>query len=130
MRSSIGVHTASIFKKVTLKEAGLIYNDFEKYGKETKKLKIRPIRVGKVSTDADPFIRKLCSTNKQFYRMEYADKRKGIRWEMRRGNSSPTYIRMRSNDVDRPCSIKAKVTPRVMGNAVSDDAVCTTNPHA
>ena len=114
MRSSIGFHTASVFKKTTLKESYNLYDDFEKFGNETKELRIRPIRVNELSPDADKFVKQLYSLLPKYHRMEYADKGKGIRWDMRRSKRSPAYIKSKlDGEEDKPCSIKAKITPGV-----------------
>jgi len=107
MRSSIGIHTANIFKKTTWKESSSLYEDFDKFGNETRELRTRPLRINEISSDADEFIKRLYSSLPQYYRMEYARKDKGIRWEIRRSKSSPAYIK-KVNGEDKPCSIKAK----------------------
>lgn len=109
MRSSIGIHTANIFKKMTWKESSSLYEDFEKFGNATKELRTRPLRINEISPGADEFIKRLHSSLPQYYR---ARKDKGIRWEIRRSKISPAYIKKVSGE-DKPCSIKAKITPKV-----------------
>lgn len=114
MRSSIGCHTANIFMKATTKEAALIYEDFIRYGKETGKIRVRPIRTTKIDPHADPFIKKLFSGLPKFHRMEYLCREKGLKWELRRSMSSPAYITQKLTGEDKPCSIKAKINPRIL----------------
>jgi hypothetical protein len=128
MCSSIGWHTATIFKKLTLKEAYSLYGDFKKFGNETKEIKTYPIRVPKIPPDANEFTKWVYSSPPEYHRMEYLNKRKGLRWEMRSSESSPAYIKSKM-DEDKPCSIKAKITPKVLNgendylNAATEDCL-------
>lgn len=124
MRSSIGIHTANIFKKTTWKESSALYDDFEKFGNETKELRTRPLHINEISSDADEYIKRLYSGLPKYYRMEYARKDKGIRWEIRRNKISPAYIK-KENGEDKPCSIKAKITPKVL-NGENDYVAAAT----
>lgn len=114
MRSSIGCHTANIFMKITVKEAALIYEDFMRYEKETGGIRIRPIHTTKIDSNTDPFIKKLYSSLPKIHRIEYLCKNKGIRWELRRNTRSPAYITQKQSGEDKPCSIKAKINPKIL----------------
>lgn len=114
MYSSIGFHTASIFMKTTVKEAALIYEDFIRYGKETREIRVRPIRTTKINPNADQFIKNLYASLPQFHKMEYPCQGKGLSWELRRRMKSPAYITQKLTGEDKPCSIKATINPKVL----------------
>ncbi|WIW71473.1 hypothetical protein [Anaerosinus gibii] len=124
MHSSIGIHTANIFKKTTWKESTSLYDDFKKFENETKELRTRPLHINEISSDSDECIKRLYAGLPKYYRMEYARKDKGIRWEMRRNKISPGYIK-KENGEDKPCSIKAKITPKVL-NGENDYVAAAT----
>ncbi len=126
MRSSIGWHTANVFMKTTGKEAASIYEDFVRYGKETGKIRTRPIRTIEIAPDADKFIKNLFSGLPKIHRMEYPGEDKGIRWELRRSMRSPAYITTKLVGEDKPCSIKAKINPKVL-NGETDYLTAATS---
>ena len=45
--------------------------------------------------------------------MEYPCQKKGLSWELRRRMKSPAYITQKLIGEDKPCSIKAKINPKV-----------------
>lgn len=114
MRSSIGFHTFTVFMKTTLKEAGAIYDDFERFRKKTREIKIRPIDKTKIKHGADEFIKRLYSGLTKVHRMEYTCKDKGLSWGMRRSISSPAYIKANLVGEDKSCTIRATLNPKVL----------------
>lgn len=114
MRSSIGYHTAMVFMKITKTEAMSIYEDFVRYGNKTGEIRTRPIHTTTIDSDADKFIKQLYSGLSKIHRMEYTCKDKGLRWDMRRSISSPGYIKSNFVGEDTPCTIKAKINPKVL----------------
>lgn len=120
MRSSIGYHTATVFMKTTRKEAISIYEDFVRYGNKTGEIRTRPINMTTIDSDGDKFIKQLYSGLPKMHRMEYTCKDKGLRWDMRRSVSSPGYIKSNlvGDGEDMPCTIKAKINPKVLSGDV------------
>lgn len=125
--SSIGYHTTSMFMKLTTKEIAELYKDFENFAKETKELGIRPIRTNGASPNADEFIKKLYSDFPKYDRMDYKSKNKGIRWDMRRRKNSPAFIKAKLVGEDKPCSIKAKINPKVLTGETDSLSAATEN---
>ena len=116
MDFSLGYHTFAIFLKLSYRDSKTLYQDFLKCDE------IRAYRIRKVELpiDADEFTKYLYSTYPQYYVMDYPGKNKGITWVMRVSKTSPSYItnlalsdRRRSVEVDKPCSIRAIINPKV-----------------
>jgi len=115
--SSLGYHTFSIVKKLTVEEAWTLYRDFKKYENETGNIRVRPSKKFKVNPNADDFTKRLNSSMPIYHIIEYPGEYKGLRWELRLSKKSPAYIDNYSNE-DMPCSIKTKINPKVLAGII------------
>lgn len=109
-KTSRGFHTVTIVKKLTKKEALKLIEDFESYA-ETKEIKFFQIRKLKSSGHLDEFTKWLYSTFPDYYIAHYPEN-KGILWLLRYSNISPGFIKQ--GEVDKPCSIKATINPKIL----------------
>ncbi len=110
LNSSLGNHTFTPFRALTLKDAQLLKTDLFNYRDITGEIRIRP--PDKMDSSENSFINKLNSTLPKYYRIEYTDKYKGISWLLRISNNSPKFFNSAA-DEDKPCSIKATINPKV-----------------
>ena len=119
--TSLGYHTIYPYKKLTTKERSLLYNDFANFQKATGEIKIYEKGL-RLPPNVTGFFKELYTSPPVFYRMSYHRNDMGLRWDMRRRNYSPGFIRKPpgwldkpvgyyDND-DKPCSIKAKINPK------------------
>lgn len=108
--TSRGFHTVTIVRKLTKKEALKLIDDFESYA-ETKDINFFQIRKPKSSGHSDEFTKWLHSTFPDYYIAHYP-KRKGILWLLRDSNISPGFIK--PGEIDKPCSIKATINPKIL----------------
>lgn len=108
--TSRGFHTVTIVRKLTKREALKLINDFESYA-ETKDINFFKIRKLKSSAHSDEFIKWLYSSFPDYYVAHYT-KSKGILWLLRYSNISPGFIK--PGEIDRPCSIKATINPKIL----------------
>lgn len=106
MLSSIGFHTLSLYKKLTNKEAGLLYMAF----KDHNDAYIIPDKNNKSvpKNNNDPFFFSFSN----YYYVIYNDKNKGLSWKLRTSVSSP-YFRSKSENEHKPCSIQVKINPKI-----------------
>ncbi len=109
-KTSRGFHTVTIVKTLTKKEALKLIEDFESYA-ETKDIKFFQIRKLKSSGHSDEFTKWLYSTFPDYYIAHYPES-KGILWLLRYSNISPGFIKR--GEVDKPCSIKATINPKIL----------------
>lgn len=109
--TSRGFHTVTIVKKLTKKEASKLITDFQSYS-ETNDIKFFQIRKLKSNDDSDKFIKWLHSAHSEYYIAHYLTQNKGILWLLRYSNISPGFIK--PGEVDRPCSIKATINPKIL----------------
>jgi len=109
--TSRGFHTVTIVKKLTKKEALELIADFQSYA-ETNDIKFFQIRKTKSPDDSDEFTKWLHSAFPEYYIAHYLPKSKGILWLLRYSNISPGFIK--PGEVDRPCSIKATINPKIL----------------
>jgi hypothetical protein len=110
VNSSLGNHTFTPFKTLTFEDAHSLKNDFYNHMNETGEIRIRP--PNKIESSENTFINKLNSTMPKYYNIEYTEKYKGISWLLRISNNSPKFFNSAA-DEDKPCSIKAKINPKV-----------------
>ncbi len=109
-KTSRGFHTVTIVKTLTKKEALKLIEDFESYA-EKKEIKFFQIRKLKSSGHLDEFTKWLYSTFPDYYIAHYPEN-KGILWLLRYSNISPGFIKQ--GEVDKPCSIKATINPKIL----------------
>ncbi len=109
-KTSIGFHTVTIVKTLTKKEALKLIEDFERYA-ETNDIKFFQIRKLKSLGHLDEFTKWLYSTFPDYYIAHYPEY-KGILWLLRYSNISPGFIK--HGEVDKPCSIKATINPKIL----------------
>ncbi len=70
-------------------------------------------------------MRYLYSSSQKYYCFHYPNRDKGIHWILRYGNISPGFIK--PNEVDRPCSIKATINPKILTGEQDYLAASTSN---
>ena len=109
-KTSRGFHTVTIVKTLTKKEALKLIEDF-KYYAGTNNIKFFQIRKLKASGHVDEFTKWLYSTFPDYYIAHYPEY-KGILWLLRYSNISPGFIKQ--GEVDKPCSIKATINPKIL----------------
>ncbi len=109
-KTSMGFHTVTIVKTLTKKEALKLIEDFESYA-ETNDIKFFQIRKLKYSGHLNEFTKWLYSTFPDYYIAHYPEN-KGILWLLRYSNISPGFIKQ--GEVDKPCSIKATINPKIL----------------
>jgi len=112
MNTSLGFHTFTISKKLTTKEAEMLINDFKSYMEKTGEIAVFPIRKVRAPDDADGFTRWLYANFSQYYVLHYTKQNKGIIWLLRCNDVSPGFIK--PGEIDRPCSIKATINPKIL----------------
>lgn len=112
--TSIGYHTFNIFHKLTVYEANTILNDAYNCQKRTGEIRVRPLIMNDDKPDSNEFTEKLKSGSRYFL-IEYTTKHKGLSWLLRLSQKSPGFITMdmSAGDEDRPCSIKARINPKL-----------------
>ncbi|WP_371375529.1 hypothetical protein [Sporomusa aerivorans] len=108
--TSQGFHTITIVKKLTKKEASKLIADFQSYS-ATNDIKFVPIHELKSTDNSDEFIKWLHSSFSKYY-IGYYPESKGILWLLRYSNISPGFIK--PGEVDKPCSIKATINPKIL----------------
>ncbi len=108
--TSQGFHTITIVKKLTKKEASKLIADFQSYS-ATNDIKFVPIHELKSTDKSDEFIKWLHSSFSKYY-IGYYPESKGILWLLRYSNISPGFIK--PGEVDKPCSIKATINPKIL----------------
>lgn len=104
----MGYHTITIFKKLTFKEAILLYKHFQAYGE----LEIYPSSNYRIAPNSSEFIKLLNCGLAQYYKTKYRIKYKGINWTLRISKASPGFI-SQNDDENKPCSILARINPKV-----------------
>ena len=109
LKSSLGFHTFTITKSITLKEAQTLYTDFYKY----KSVNIIPEKVPAAPEGADDFTKSIYDRPPRYYTIVYPNKGKGIKWRLRFSHSSPKYFNYDQDD-DRPCSVQAIINPKLL----------------
>lgn len=92
MFTSLGYHTFTIFRRLTIDEAVALLREFKRHRNETGEIRVRPARDGK--GDIIP----------NFHIIEYINGNKGITWTI-------TYNYLLG---EKPYSIKAKVNPKIL----------------
>lgn len=111
--TSIGYHTFSIFHKLTVYEGDTVLNDAYDCQKNTNEIRVRPLTWNDDELNSDEFTEKLKSGSRYFL-IEYTTKHKGLSWILRLSQKSPGFIPFdNSKDDDRPCSIKARINPKL-----------------
>lgn len=111
--SSIGHHTINMFHKLTVEEGNAILDNAFKLQKSTKEIRVRPLNMGGDISDSDNFTQNL-KCNSSYFQIEYTTKYKGLSWLLRLSLRSPGFITFNSGEEDdHPCSIKAKINPKV-----------------
>ena len=108
--TSRGFHTMTIVKKLTKKEAKKLIAEFQCYA-ETNDIQFFSIRDLKLNDDSNEFIKWLYSSVSEYY-VGYYPQYKGILWLLRYSNISPGFIKQ--GEVDKPCSIKATINPKIL----------------
>ncbi len=109
--TSRGFHTVTIVKTLTKKEALKLITDFQSYA-ETNDIKFFRIRDIKSTDNSDEFIKWLRSAFPDYYIAYYLPQSKGLLWLLRDSNISPGFIK--PGEIDRPCSIKATINPKIL----------------
>jgi len=117
MRSSIGIHTMTISKRMEYKEALKLFESFKKFRDETKEIRLRPFIFKK--QDLYGVWNEYNKTNCK--KIEYIEKNKGLSWEMSVKRENPIYIKC------KPCSIKAKITPNVLSGEKDNISAATAD---
>lgn len=111
--TSIGYHTFNIFHKLTVCEGDTILNDAYERQKRTGEIRVRPLIMNDGKLDSDELTEKLKSGSRYFL-IEYTTKHKGLSWLLRLSPKSPGFITFDSSkDDDHPCSIKARINPKL-----------------
>jgi hypothetical protein len=112
--TSMGYHTFSLFRKLTVSEGAALLDAFKKYGKRTGIIRVRPLWMDDTDHYSDEFLEKIKSRS-QYHIVEYTAGNVGLRWLLRLSSSSPGFIShsLGRGDVDRPCSIKATINPKL-----------------
>lgn len=121
--TSQGFHTVTIVKKLTKKEASKLITDFQSYS-ATNDIKFVPIHKLKSTDNSDEFIKWLHSSFSEYY-IGYYPKSKGILWLLRYSNISPGFIK--PGEVDKPCSIKATINPKILTGEMDYLAAATVD---
>ena len=112
MNSILGYHTYSIYKTKTAKDGKEVLEDAFSYMDESGEIRVRPDKKNiDISKIKDKFFRALASSSSRRYRIEYITEPKGLRWDLRLNKYLPRYI-FTLRDEEKPCSIKAKITPK------------------
>ena len=109
-KTSSGFHTITIVKKLTKKEASKLIADFQSYS-TTNNIKFEQIHKSQSNDSSDEFIKWLQLSFSKYY-IGYYPEGKGIRWLLRYSNVSPGFIKQ--GEVDKPCSIKATINPKIL----------------
>ena len=109
-KTSRGFHTVTIVKTLTKKEASKLIADFQSYS-ATNDIQFVPIYKLKSTDNSDEFIKWLHSSFSKYY-IGYYPENKGILWLLRYSNISPGFIKQ--GEVDKPCSIKATINPKIL----------------
>ena len=112
--TSIGFHTFNIFHTLTVYEGSALLNHAYECRDRTGAVTVRQLGLDDADSDTDDFTEKLKSKSRYFL-IEYTAKHKGLSWLLRLTPKSPGFIIPDSNrgDVDRPCSIKARINPKL-----------------
>ena len=112
MNTVLGHHTFSICEPKTIDDGFGVRKDAFLYMNESGEIRVRPDKKNvDISKIKDKFLRSLASSLSRRYRIEYISEPKGLSWDLRLSPYSPSYIR-RWSDEDKPCSVKAKITPK------------------
>lgn len=112
--TSMGHHTFNIFHTLTVYEGDTALNHAYNCQKCTGEIRVRPLMMNDDDLDSDEFTEKLKSGSRYFL-IEYTAKHKGLSWLLRLSPKSPGFITANRNgdDEDRPCSIKARINPKL-----------------
>lgn len=112
--TSMGYHTFNIFHKLTVYEGDTLLNDALNCQKNTGEIRVRPLMMNDDDWGSGEFTEKLKSGSRYFL-IEYTTKHKGLSWLLRLSPKSPGFITMdmSAGDEDRPCSIKARINPKL-----------------
>lgn len=112
--TSMGHHTFNIFHTLTVYEGDTALNHAYNCQKCTGEIRVRPLMMNDDHLDSDEFTEKLKSGSRYFL-IEYTAKHKGLSWLLRLSPKSPGFITANRNgdDEDRPCSIKARINPKL-----------------
>ena len=108
--TSRGFHTMTIAKKLTKKEAKKLIAEFQSYA-EINEFNFFQIRELKSDDASNEFIKWLYSSASEYYIGCYPQY-KGILWLLRYSKCSPGFIKQ--GEVDKPCSIKATINPKIL----------------
>jgi hypothetical protein len=113
-KTSQGFHTFTVVMRLTVKEMRELIKDFMRCMNVTGLIKFFPLDFnrGKVPDDADEFTQKLYSSSTRYFVAHYTDRSRGIIWLLRYSNASHGFIR--PGEVDRPCSIKVTINPKIL----------------
>jgi len=112
MLSSIGFHTVTFYKKLTLQEAKSLYHSFRGH----EEMNIIPYKRKVIEYNGeDAFIKKLYDdfndSLPQHYDVIYR-RPMGIKWSLRVSFKSPEFKNTNEKEY-KPCSIKATINPKI-----------------
>lgn len=107
----MGYHTFNIFRKLTIEEGDDLLNAAYKRCDQNGAIRVRPLQKDDADVCTDEFTKKLKNQSRYFL-IEYTTKQKGLSWLLRLSPKSPGFFISPGDDVDHPCSIKARINPK------------------
>lgn len=120
MTASLGYHTFTIYMKLTIEESLELRRAFEQYSDVYYVKNYQD----KIEYECkDEFLRNLLRSSPRYYNFRYRRRckgytlpmDKGLKWTLRHRKSSPSFlIDPSSDEVDKPCSIKATINPKTL----------------
>jgi hypothetical protein len=113
MKSSVGYHTISLYRKLSINEAELLLRIFENR-------KDVFITKNEYSSETGTY-------RFNYYNIEYLDRQKGIKWILKAADIPPG-VKSRFNDEYKPCSIKVTINPKIFAG-IKDYVSTSTYEH-
>ena len=107
--SALGFHTFSISKRLTLKEAKRLFNDFHNY----QNVSIIPEKILKPSKNTNGSGIQLDYMRPSYLNIVYPHQKKGIKWCLSCSPVLPHYLCYDKRYENKTCSIQATINPKI-----------------